>query len=74
MKYAKLVFKNILRNKLRTLLTLSSLVVSLFLIVTLGTIVTEFDRNADRVKPIAVDVASCCVTRVRNANGSRRTH
>ena len=52
MKYAKLVFKNILRNKLRTLLTLSSLVVSLFLIVTLGTIVTEFDRNADESNPL----------------------
>lgn len=52
MKYAKLVFKNILRNKLRTLLTLSSLVVSLFLIVTLGTIVTEFDRNVDESNPL----------------------
>ncbi|HJX92850.1 MAG TPA: FtsX-like permease family protein [Pyrinomonadaceae bacterium] len=52
MKYAKLVFKNILRNKLRTLLTLSSLVVSLFLIVTLGTIVTEFDRNAEESNPL----------------------
>jgi putative ABC transport system permease protein len=52
MKYAKLVFKNILRNKLRTLLTLSSLVVSLFLIVTLGTIVTEFDRGAEESNPL----------------------
>jgi putative ABC transport system permease protein len=52
MKYAKLVFKNILRNKLRTLLTLSSLVVSLYLIVTLGTIVTEFDRNVDESNPL----------------------
>jgi len=52
MKYAKLVFKNILRNKLRTLLTLSSLVVSLFLIVTLGTIVTEFERNVEESNPL----------------------
>jgi putative ABC transport system permease protein len=52
MKYAKLVFRNILRNKLRTLLTLSSLVVSLFLIVTLGTIVTEFDRGAEESNPL----------------------
>src|SRR6476660_5570499 len=52
MKYAKLVFKNILRNKLRTLLTISSLVVSLFLIVTLGTIVTEFDRGAEESNPL----------------------
>ena len=52
MKFAKLVFKNILRNKLRTLLTVSSLVVSLFLIVTLGTIVTEFNRNAEESNPL----------------------
>lgn len=52
MKYAKLVFKNILRNKLRTLLTISSLVVSLFLIVTLGTIVTEFNRGAEESNPL----------------------
>ena len=52
MKFAKLVFKNILRNKLRTLLTVSSLVVSLFLIVSLGTILTEFDRNVDQSNPL----------------------
>ncbi|HEV8370372.1 MAG TPA: FtsX-like permease family protein [Pyrinomonadaceae bacterium] len=52
MKFAKLVFKNILRNKLRTLLTLSSLVVSLFLIISLGTILTEFDRNVDESNPL----------------------
>jgi len=52
MKFAKLVFKNILRNRLRTLLTILSLVVSLFLIVTLGTILTEFDRNTDESNPL----------------------
>lgn len=52
MKFAKLVFKNIFRNKLRTLLTVSSLVVSLFLIVSLGTIVTEFDRNTEQSNPL----------------------
>jgi len=52
MKFAKLVLKNILRNKLRTLLTLSSLVVSLFLIVSLGTILTEFERNVDESNPL----------------------
>jgi len=52
MKFAKLVFKNILRNKLRTLLTVLSLVVSLFLIVTLGTILTEFDRNTQESNPL----------------------
>ncbi len=42
MKFSKLILKNILRNKRRTLLTISSLVVSLFLIITLATILTEF--------------------------------
>lgn len=51
MKFAKLVFKNILRNKLRTALTLSSLVVSLFLIVTLATVLTEFDRGTSEANP-----------------------
>jgi putative ABC transport system permease protein len=52
MKFAKLVFKNILRNKLRTLLTISSIVVSLFLIITLATIVTEFDRGGEEASPV----------------------
>lgn len=52
MKYAKLIFKNILRNKLRTLLTISSLVVSLFLIISLATILTEFDRGTDETSPL----------------------
>lgn len=52
MKFAKLIFKNILRNKLRTLLTVSSVVVSLFLIVTLATILTEFDRGTEETSPL----------------------
>ena len=52
MKYAKLIFKNILRNKLRTLLTVSSLVVSLFLIVSLATVLTEFERGAAESSPV----------------------
>ena len=52
MKFAKLVFKNILRNKLRTLLTVSSLVVSVFLIITLSTILTEFDRGSTEANPL----------------------
>ena len=52
MKFAKLVFKNILRNKRRTLLTISSLVVSLFLIITLATILTEFDRGGEEASPV----------------------
>lgn len=54
MRFAKLVLKNILRNKLRTLLTLSSLVVSLFLIVTLATILTEFERGSGEANPSRV--------------------
>jgi putative ABC transport system permease protein len=41
-----------LRNKRRSLLTISSLVVSLFLIITLATILTEFDRNSDAASPL----------------------
>ena len=52
MKYAKLIFKNILRNKLRTLLTISSLVVSVFLIISLATILTEFERGAQESSPL----------------------
>lgn len=52
MKYAKLIFKNILRNKLRTLLTISSLVVSVFLIISLATILTEFDRGTEEASPL----------------------
>src|ERR1044072_8700959 len=52
MKFAKLIFKNILRNKRRTLLTISSLVVSLFLIISLATILTEFDRGTEESSPL----------------------
>src|SRR6185436_4193036 len=52
MKYAKLIFKNILRNKRRTVLTISSLVVSLFLIISLATILTEFDRGTEEASPL----------------------
>lgn len=52
MKFSKLIFKNILRNKRRTLLTISSLVVSLFLIITLATILTEFSRGSETSSPL----------------------
>ena len=52
MKFSKLVLKNILRNKRRTLLTISSLVVSLFLIITLATILTEFTRGSEKSNPL----------------------
>src|SRR4030095_5918786 len=52
MKYAKLIFKNILRNKLRTLLTISSIVVSLFLIASRATMLPEFDRGTDEASPL----------------------
>jgi putative ABC transport system permease protein len=50
-KFSKLILKNILRNKRRTLLTISSLVVSLFLIITLATILTEFTRGSSESNP-----------------------
>jgi putative ABC transport system permease protein len=52
MKFNKLILRNILRNKRRTLLTLSSLVVSLFLIITLATILTELTRDSDNSNPL----------------------
>ena len=52
MKFSKLILKNILRNKRRTLLTVSSLVVSLFLIITLATILTELTQGSDRSNPL----------------------
>src|ERR1700752_1672329 len=52
MKYAKLIIKNVLRKKIRTLGTIASLVVSLFLIITLATILTEFEPNTDESNPL----------------------
>jgi len=52
MKFAKLVFKNILRNKRRTALTISSLVVSLFLIISLATVLTELERGTSEANPL----------------------
>ena len=52
MKFNKLILKNILRNKRRTVLTISSLVISLFLIITLATILTELARGRDESNPL----------------------
>jgi putative ABC transport system permease protein len=52
MKFSKLILKNILRNKRRTLLTISSLVVSLFLIITLATILTELTQGNEKSNPL----------------------
>ena len=52
MKFGRLILKNILRNKRRSLLTISSLVVSLFLIITLATIITEFTRGSKEANPL----------------------
>ena len=52
MKFSKLILKNILRNKRRTLLTISSLVISLFLIITLATILTEFTQGHEAANPL----------------------
>jgi putative ABC transport system permease protein len=52
MKFAKLILRNILRNKRRTLLTASSIVVSLFLIITLATVLTESYRGSEQASPL----------------------
>jgi putative ABC transport system permease protein len=52
MKFGKLILKNILRNKRRTLLTVSSLAVSLFLIITLATVLTELARGSEGANPL----------------------
>lgn len=52
MKFGKLILKNVLRNKRRTLLTVSSLAVSLFLIVTLATVLTELHRGSEVANPL----------------------
>ncbi len=52
MKFNKLILKNILRNKRRTLLTISSLVISLFLMITLATILTELTSSSDKSNPL----------------------
>lgn len=54
MRFAKLILKNVLRNKRRTLLTVSSLIVSLFLIISLATILTEFERSSSEANPLRV--------------------
>ena len=52
MRFTKFILKNVLRNKRRTLLTVSSLVVSLFLIISLATILTEFERGSEEANPM----------------------
>jgi len=44
MKYFRLIVKNLLRNKRRSLLTLTSITISLFLVATLTTILTELQN------------------------------
>jgi len=52
MKFGRLILKNIFRNKRRTFLTITSLAFSLFLMITLATILTEFSRGADKANPL----------------------
>ncbi|GAB4236292.1 MAG: ABC transporter permease [Acidobacteriota bacterium] len=44
MKFLRLILKNLLRNKRRTFLTVSSIAISMFLIATLETILTELNN------------------------------
>src|SRR4029079_6168940 len=52
MRFTKLILKNALRNKRRTFLTVSSLAVSLFLIITLLTVLTELARGSEKANPL----------------------
>lgn len=52
MKFLKLILKNVLRNKRRTILTVSSVAVSLFLIVTLATVLAELTRGSQTANPL----------------------
>lgn len=54
MKFNKLILKNILRNKRRTLLTISSLIISLFLVITLAAILTELTSGGEKSNPLRV--------------------
>lgn len=52
MKFTKLIFRNILRNKRRTVLTASSIIVSLFLIIALATVLSESTRGSEEASPL----------------------
>lgn len=47
MKFLQLLLRNLLRNRRRTILTLSSIAVSLFLVATLRTVLTELQSSAE---------------------------
>ena len=47
MKYLQLLFKNLLRNRRRTILTVTSIAVSLFLVTTMRTLLTELEGPPD---------------------------
>jgi len=52
MKFAKLILKNLMRNLLRTTLTVAGLAVSTFLIITLLTVLTELSRGSEKANPL----------------------
>jgi putative ABC transport system permease protein len=52
MKFAHLILKNVLRNKLRSMLTIASLAGSLALIVLLATVLTELARGSETANPL----------------------
>ncbi|MGH9340110.1 MAG: ABC transporter permease [Acidobacteriota bacterium] len=62
MKFLTLIIKNLLRNKRRTLLTVSSIMVSLFLVATLRTLLTELQNP-----PETPDSALRLITRHRTS-------
>ncbi len=50
MKYLPLIFRNVMRNKIRTLFTGASIAVSLFLVVTLHSLLASQDEIMERTK------------------------
>ena len=60
MKYIRLLLTNVLRNRRRSLLTVSCIAVSLFLVATLHTLLTELESSS-----VAPDAALRLVTRHR---------
>ncbi len=60
MKYLQFLFKNLMRNRRRTLLTITSIAVSLFLVATMRTLLTELESP-----PSTPDSALRLITRHR---------
>ena len=84
MKFVKLILKNVLRNKRRTALTVSSIAVSLFLIVTLATVLAELTRGSGDANPLRLvarhgvslmfDLPAAYRARIAKVEGVKKSH